>query len=118
MVAQTQQLCTFAVDRYTFGVEVQKVQEVLRFQQMTRVPLAPWVVRGLINLRGKIVTAIDLRRRLGLPDAAPAGVTPMRSSCAREGRGQPAGRQDRRRARGAPRSVRARRSRWGELGRD
>jgi purine-binding chemotaxis protein CheW len=72
----SQQLCTFTVDRYTFGVEVQKVQEVLRFQQMTRVPLAPWVVRGLINLRGQIVTAIDLRRRLGLPDA-PAGVTPM-----------------------------------------
>jgi purine-binding chemotaxis protein CheW len=37
---------------------------------MTRVPLAPPVVRGLINLRGQIVTAIDLRRRLGLPDRA------------------------------------------------
>jgi purine-binding chemotaxis protein CheW len=76
MVEQSQQLCTFTVDRYTFGVDVQKVQEVLRFQQMTRVPLAPWVVRGLINLRGQIVTAIDLRRRLGLPDA-PAGTAPM-----------------------------------------
>ena len=76
MVAESQQLCTFTVDRYTFGVEVQKVQEVLRFHEMTRVPLAPWVVRGLINLRGQIVTAIDLRRRLGLPDA-PAGVSPM-----------------------------------------
>ncbi|HET6146316.1 MAG TPA: chemotaxis protein CheW [Polyangia bacterium] len=76
MVAQSQQLCTFTVDRYTFGVEVQKVQEVLRSQEMTRVPLAPWVVRGLINLRGQIVTAIDLRRRLGLPDA-PVGVSPM-----------------------------------------
>ena len=52
------------------------MQEVLRFQEMTRVPLAPWVVRGLINLRGQIVTAIDLRRRLGLPDA-PAGASPM-----------------------------------------
>ena len=67
MVEQTLQLCTFTVDRYSFGVEVQKVQEVLRFQEMTRVPLAPWVVRGLINLRGQIVTAIDLRHRLGLP---------------------------------------------------
>jgi purine-binding chemotaxis protein CheW len=76
MVDHSQQLCTFSVDRYTFGVEVQKVQEVLRFQQMTRVPLAPWVVRGLINLRGQIVTAIDLRRRWGLPDA-PAEGTPM-----------------------------------------
>jgi purine-binding chemotaxis protein CheW len=43
---------------------------------MTRAPLAPVVVRGLINLRGQIVTAIDLRRRLGLPDA-PSGTVPM-----------------------------------------
>jgi purine-binding chemotaxis protein CheW len=76
MVAEHQQFCTFSVDRYTFGVEVHKVQEVLRFQQMTRVPLAPSFVRGLINLRGQIVTAIDLRRRLGLPDA-PSETLPM-----------------------------------------
>src|SRR5262249_26109126 len=44
-----------------------QVQEVIRTQQMTRVPLAPKAVRGLINLRGQIVTAIDLRERLGLP---------------------------------------------------
>jgi purine-binding chemotaxis protein CheW len=43
---------------------------------MTRAPLAPAVVRGLINLRGQIVTAIDLRRRLGLPEA-PEGTLPM-----------------------------------------
>ena len=76
MIDQSQQLCTFTVENYTFAVEVRKVQEVLRFQEMTRVPLAPGVVRGLINLRGQIVTAIDLRRRLGLPDA-PTGVSPM-----------------------------------------
>jgi purine-binding chemotaxis protein CheW len=76
MADQHQQFCTFSVDRYTFAVEVHKVQEVLRFQQMTRVPLAPTVVRGLINLRGQIVTAIDLRRRLGLPEA-PRGTLPM-----------------------------------------
>jgi purine-binding chemotaxis protein CheW len=76
MSEHNQQLCTFSVASYTFGVEVNKVQEVLRFQQMTRVPLAPWVVRGLINLRGQIVTAIDLRRRLGLPDAPPE-ISPM-----------------------------------------
>jgi purine-binding chemotaxis protein CheW len=76
MADLTQQLCTFSVENYTFAVEVHKVQEVLRSQVMTRVPRAPWVVRGLINLRGRIVTAIDLRRRLGLPDA-PASVSPM-----------------------------------------
>src|SRR5262249_34445532 len=51
-----------------FGVDVLTVQEVIRYQEMARVPLASPVVRGLINLRGQIVTAIDLRRRLGLGD--------------------------------------------------
>jgi purine-binding chemotaxis protein CheW len=62
------QFCTFYLDRLFFGVEVHKVQEVLRYQETTQVPLAPQVIGGLINLRGQIVTAIDLRRRLGLPD--------------------------------------------------
>jgi purine-binding chemotaxis protein CheW len=66
----TTQLCTFSVDGLLLGVDVLRVQEVIRFQQLTRVPLAPPVVRGLINLRGQIVTAIDLRRRLGLPPRA------------------------------------------------
>lgn len=67
-MADTHQYCTFYVDGHYFGLDVLKVQEVIRFQQMTRVPLAPPVVRGLINLRGQIVTAIDLRRRLELKD--------------------------------------------------
>lgn len=61
------QFCTFRVDDLLFGVDVTRVQEVIRFQEMTRVPLAPRVVRGLINLRGQIVMAVDLRERLGLP---------------------------------------------------
>jgi purine-binding chemotaxis protein CheW len=63
----TRQFCTFYLDGLFFGVEVLKVQEVIRYQQMTRVPLASRTVEGLINLRGQIVTAIDLRRRLELP---------------------------------------------------
>lgn len=63
----TKQFATFMLDRYYFGVEVLTVQEVIRYQDMTHVPLAPPVVQGLINLRGQIVTAIDLRRRLELP---------------------------------------------------
>ena len=62
------QYCTFNVAGHTFGVDVLRVREVIRYQEMTRVPLAPPVVRGLINLRGQIVTAIDLRRRLELDD--------------------------------------------------
>jgi len=61
--------CTFTVDRFFFGVAVDEVQEVLRHQVMTAVPLARTEVRGLINLRGQIVTAIDLRRRLHLADS-------------------------------------------------
>src|SRR5215813_10244083 len=62
------QYCTFYVAGLCFGLDVLKVQEIIRYQEMTRVPLAPPVVRGLINLRGQIVTAIDLRRRLELSD--------------------------------------------------
>lgn len=60
------QYSTFYVDGLLFGIRVLQVQEVFRYQEMTRVPLAPHVIEGLINLRGQIVTAIDMRRRLGL----------------------------------------------------
>ena len=70
------QYCTFQLDNLFFGVEVQKFQEVIRYQEMTRVPLASPVVRGLINLRGQIVTAIDLRCRLELKPL-PEGRLPM-----------------------------------------
>jgi purine-binding chemotaxis protein CheW len=60
------QLCTFTIDDLLFGVEVTRVQEVLRAQPMTRVPLASVLISGLINLRGQIVTAVDLRACLGL----------------------------------------------------
>jgi purine-binding chemotaxis protein CheW len=62
------QYCTFYVEGQYFGLDVLQVQEIIRCQEMTRIPLASPMVRGLINLRGQIVTAIDLRRRLGLPD--------------------------------------------------
>lgn len=72
------QFCTFYVDGLFFGVEVLEVQEVIRYQEMTRVPLASPVIKGLINLRGQIVTALDLRVRLDLPprssDALPTNV--------------------------------------------
>ena len=67
-MADERQFCTFFLDKLFFGVEVEKVQEIIRYQEMTRVPLAPPVVAGLINLRGQIVTAIDLRRRLDLAE--------------------------------------------------
>jgi purine-binding chemotaxis protein CheW len=66
-IPATAQLCTFMVDDLYLGVDVVEVQEVIRYQAMTVVPLVSPVVRGLINLRGQIVTALDLRRMLDLP---------------------------------------------------
>lgn len=67
-MADSHQYCTFYLDGQYFGLDVLKVQEIIRYQEMARVPLASPAVRGLINLRGQIVTAIDLRRRLELRD--------------------------------------------------
>ena len=70
------QYATFFIEDHFLGIEVLKVQEVLTFQAMTRVPLAPQVIAGLINLRGQIVMAIDLRARLGFSPYS-EGMTPM-----------------------------------------
>jgi len=75
-MSDSKQYSTFYLNGLFFGVEVLKVQEVIRYQEMTRVPLAPRMIEGLINLRGQIVTAIDLRRRLELPPRA-EGRLPM-----------------------------------------
>jgi len=71
-MAKTQQFCTFYLGKDLFGVPVGQVQEVIRHLEVTRVPLVSRIIRGLINLRGQIVMAVDLRRRLGmeeLPDS-------------------------------------------------
>lgn len=75
-MTENAQFCTFYLGDLFFGVKVENVQEVFRYQEMTRVPLAPSVVRGLINLRGQIITAIDLRARLCM-DELPDGKMPM-----------------------------------------
>jgi purine-binding chemotaxis protein CheW len=64
-------LCTFRLGDLQIGIDVMLVQEVIRRQEATRVPLVSEVIHGLINLRGEIVTTIDLRRRFGL---SPHGV--------------------------------------------
>ena len=58
------QYCTFRLAGMLFGVDVLNVQEIIQFQEMTEVPLSNEVVRGLVNLRGKIVTALDLHKRI------------------------------------------------------
>lgn len=59
------QFCTFYLNDLLFGIDVLKVQEIILPQEITEVPLATDAIRGLINLRGQVVTAIDLRRWLG-----------------------------------------------------
>ena len=74
-MANTQQFCTFYLENYYFGIDLSNVQEVLQQLELTEVPLAPYAVRGLMNLRGLIVIAVDLRRQLGLmerPQGKPA----------------------------------------------
>jgi purine-binding chemotaxis protein CheW len=65
-MSEVKQFCTFYVDQGLYGVEVLKVQEVIQFHETTEVPLADPVIRGLMNLRGSIVSSIDLRKRFGL----------------------------------------------------
>ncbi|MBI5767719.1 MAG: chemotaxis protein CheW [Verrucomicrobia bacterium] len=75
-MSASHQFCTFHVGGLFLGVDVLHVQEVMRQRELATVPLAPATVEGLLNLRGQIVTAIDLRRRLGCPARA-ADEVPM-----------------------------------------
>lgn len=65
--ASLRQYCTFEVDSLFLGIDVLHVQEVMKSRDLAPVPLAHGAVHGLLNLRGQIVTAIDLRTRLALP---------------------------------------------------
>ncbi len=58
-----EQCCTFWVNGYLFGIDVLKVREIVEFQKSTPVPLSNEIIDGLINLRGEIVTSLDLRKR-------------------------------------------------------
>ena len=69
-MTERQKFSTFYLGGLLFGIEVEKIQEVLNYQEITPVPHAPSVVLGLINLRGQIITAVDLRQRLGLCERA------------------------------------------------
>ena len=67
-MAVAHRFCTFYLDEVWFGLKVESVQEVLAAPAITPVPLAPHAIAGLVNLRGQIVTTIDLRRRLRFAD--------------------------------------------------
>jgi purine-binding chemotaxis protein CheW len=61
------QVVSFNVGEEEFGIEILSVQEIIRLQDLTRVPNSPKFVDGVINLRGKVIPVIALRKRFGLP---------------------------------------------------
>jgi purine-binding chemotaxis protein CheW len=65
-IEATEHLATFFLDREEYGVDVKFVQEIRRVGEITPVPRAPEVIRGVINLRGRILPVVDLKRKLGL----------------------------------------------------
>jgi purine-binding chemotaxis protein CheW len=69
-VEATEHLATFFLDREEYGVDVKQVQEIRRLSEITPVPRAPQFVRGVINLRGRILPVLDLRAKLGLGEVA------------------------------------------------
>ena len=66
---EREQLVVFEVAKESFGVDINAVQEIIRMQQITDVPKAPMHVKGVINLRGRVIPVIDLRDRFGFPAA-------------------------------------------------
>lgn len=70
MQQETSDLVTMTIAGQLFGIPVLQVQDVLKPQRITRIPLAPSEIAGSLNLRGRIVTVIDLRSCLGMPSLA------------------------------------------------
>ena len=66
----TEHVVTFFLDREEYGVDVRQVQEIRRLTEITSVPRAPEFIRGVINLRGRILPVLDLKRKLGLGEVA------------------------------------------------
>jgi chemotaxis protein histidine kinase CheA len=67
-VEATEHLATFFLGREEYGVDVRLVQEIIRVSEITQVPRAPEFIKGVINLRGRIIPVVDLKRKLGLGD--------------------------------------------------
>lgn len=64
---ERKQYSTFSVAGHLYGIDVTRVQEVVKPMAMTSIPLAPVYVRGLINLRGQVATAVGMKELLGVP---------------------------------------------------
>ncbi len=69
------QLVSFRIGEEEFGLDILRVQEIIRLQELTRVPNSPEFVEGVINLRGKVIPVIALRKRFGLAQLPPSKQT-------------------------------------------
>lgn len=74
-VEATEHLATFFLSGEEYGVDVRLVQEIIRVSEITQVPRAPGFIKGVINLRGRIIPVIDLKRKLGLGEVSEAART-------------------------------------------
>jgi len=63
------QLVTFTLGTEEYGVDIMRVQEIIRMQDITRVPQMPAFIEGVLNLRGNVIPVVDLRKRFALPTA-------------------------------------------------
>ena len=72
---KSKEFVTFTIAGQLFGIPVLQIQDVLSSYRITRIPLAPSEITGSLNLRGRVVTAIDLRLRLGLPPRPRTGAS-------------------------------------------
>ena len=64
---KNQQLVSFKIGSEEFGINIMKVQEIIRMQEITKVPQMPHFIEGIINLRGNVIPIIDLRKKFGMP---------------------------------------------------
>ncbi len=74
-VEATEHLATFFLSGEEYGVDVRLVQEIIRVSEITQVPRAPGFIKGVINLRGRIIPVVDLKRKLGLGEVAESART-------------------------------------------
>lgn len=74
-VVEEMQLVVFNLSNETYGLDIAAVHEIIRMQSITDIPRTPEFVEGVINLRGRIVPVIDLRKRFGLEEVAPTNMT-------------------------------------------
>jgi len=67
-MAEERQLVVFSLLNENYGIDIYKVQEIIQYRDITYVPKSPPFVKGVINLRGRIIPVIDLKERFGLPE--------------------------------------------------